>query len=1282
MLNQEMIDVLSKVVVNDGAIVNLTNNIGAIRNNVVRFGQHGILIQNVNLGIDRKGNVDVKYSAENYFSTDLSRTLKIAGETTELQENFGAVKYELATNKLLVVNFKMKSKTIQRIVRYLVHDFMLVRSSVLENGFGLAHWNRFPDENGNMVFKLHVIGTDEYIDVEAAKELAAKGELVKYVAFTNAPSKKRTGSMLYYNSTADVRDIEAVLDDVTYGAFSIAKEKFGDIAVAAAKVIKADTRFSQPATESTRLFKVNAFAYFMGEFNLNGVKFSDGAFFVMDASIQRGQMERGQRITLQEALSFNGQDRAAMIKGNSTPVEKTFVPSVVNEYITKGIAKGIMYLPRTREVAIDIAKHPEKYSGYFLVFGTDDIANVDIFGDLSTFKIEWDYSREIYLDLMSLPVQQTGWTSGSKQVASIVQAVDGGDKAIEEIGKATIDDIFSIRHKKVAENKQTDEDEDEDEDVKSSRDISSSDYVANSLAAICPQVLDDDPMIKLQIARARINTILKASNKLKFTMRGVQCKAVPDYACFFGVKSLKKNQVLLGGNDFPNEKGDAVRHPLVAFKEHLKVNTISLQDWKDNLAKSELPTSIVLMLEKMVSSLPSGTVMICSGDAHIYAHFSGMDLDGDTLLIIFEKKIVALMEKLPEGYTEFGEVDAATDLMKLDRYTSANAFLYAYGLYIKGREPNKSIGEVAGFANTVKSLLVMHQKGQIKSSELGKMFGCDEEGEQKEYQCMFGDNANFCGREHSFAHDFKYAVQHSYYTPVEVDRILKDLVVIISKVSNDTIDAGKKGNHVVIPFYKEIGDNVRSGIVASEDNVEFHLQPGTFELSDLQLTKEGFKHRDADDDRPNPYVLMDPLTIVKNNVVKYGYDKMHEFLTHNSDGSDFVFKGFGSDYQYQNIFLHNFLQFCSSVYANFMHDARNNKALCKESMVNMVRNVGYNVAKVDSETLLYEAASASYYGENKQNSFYLSLASETYSHYLNKYCKDMMFERKLYGFGDFPKVEVGATLTFVDGICDNTYYTSDRLNGTFTVAVNNKGEAIIRKPFVQMIPSMKRNDNRVLFVVNTTSKNHESLIASLERARASKKNVETQMFLTDKGYPRINLVFDNIMSDGTSSKLSVGLYLGENKPFRTTNGTTRFGSEMYMNLVGDKSLSIVALQGATRTAYGQKKQVLYVIADIVESHEHTVKFDTCGEIATKKSVVSTFAPVKFNFHDCLVADEKAVVNDAAKEQSEVKKQQEVKEDSCAAAATAEQESSCVVCSNSYDGAEDDECSFDAFMAAQ
>lgn len=435
------------------------------------------------------------------------------------------------------------------------------------------------------------------------------------------------------------------------------------------------------------------------------------------------------------------------------------------------------------------------------------------------------------------------------------------------------------------------------------------------------------------------------------------------------------------------------------------------------------------------------------------------------------------------------------------------------------------------------------------------------------YERMFEGNVDFNGIEGSYQKEFVEKVAAAGATKEEMIDVLKDLNVVISKSMNDTIDAAKNGAKVYVPFMENIRNTFRSGAVATKDYAEISLIPGQLALAPLKLSVRGTKDemksaesrkfcgrpvRVEEREKNQVFIVEDLLTSLRNETATYAYAMLQDHLKAQIL-TDMKL------YRVTDMRLHNSLRYLSQRYVSAMRIKDGDRKSIKRAIVQMSRNLVHNYSSKGA-CLFQEAYAASCYKDKKTNadrtnSYYMAFTAEAVNYFVTKHCPDKMFENRVYKFGR-GKAQIGQKITFVNGISADGFYTETKVNGTYKLEINNKLQAIIRKPVKEMIPVPEYDDTVVFMELQTVDRSGKEFeLLEKSRADGSQFTVRYVNYLTGK-----------VQND--FHRADLWLVSGSTKIAKISTPVNNAGIPYYDQFLANQNISVKQLEvlPATNTA--------------------------------------------------------------------------------------------------------------------
>ena len=624
-----------------------------------------------------------------------------------------------ATRTLLTLQFDFRDLAMGPYAVEMTKKLYVAYGSSFMGGFAIGFEDFDEDRNNIQVVRwFGQCGMMSTMD-EVYKAIDAEKCFI-YMPFLQSPSMTRKANMLFFNVThVTMEQYEEVFDKCSHGSYTILKKLYEGKPLAAEKAIKFVARWSLLITGSSPFGYLRNFACFYGDLKHNGVKWNDGHFFISSRFIMRELESRGIKITHHEAFDFSNQGRCGTIKGFGTVDDPEDIKRTIEYLLEVGIAKGIRYLDLSFETALNVQKNEnDEYTDYILVFGANDITDIDLFCDGTTLKCMFDVSRPLEYCLMDIPVEPKGHVYTSKQICNVLQVHKDSYGILLGLAKRTIDKVLKGIN-------DTDEGFEMDEygNVTRTQIEEDSDYAAGTICRYIPNAIMLDTQIRKIVFRGVINRINRICNKFNFSVKGGNYKVVPDYGMLFKGEFLAEDEVYIKGKKTtPDIVAVAFRHPLAGIREHLAIKYVSLDDIIDRIMKSDLTDERKETTIRRYRNTMAGIAVVSGGSPYIAGYFNGMDYDGDMITIIEEEDIVRIAMENGQSSNNFGKTVAGDDTFVLGIHSPREAFLYQFGLIGKNPSVNPDVGELAGYDVTMLSLLTLIKRKMIKACFVNEIF--------------------------------------------------------------------------------------------------------------------------------------------------------------------------------------------------------------------------------------------------------------------------------------------------------------------------------------------------------------------------------------------------------------------------------------------------------------------------------------------------------------------------------------------------------------------------------
>ena len=1120
--------------------------------------------------------VDTAYSGFVYDGLIAANLLQI-GDFKLYGENGSSEVISGATRNLIMValdGLANDKNPVRKIAKYIVmNGLWIIEDASIKGGIAVC----FRNKHGIFQF---LIGYAEHLDMD---QLMKDGKARRYMYFIDSPSGYRTGTLPMIEVPAYLEEeywcegitvvdkvfaydnlinayMEKVIDIATAGMYSIERDANAGILLRIDKGIKKVGREALGITPSTYLGDFENIAIFCGEHqspkkveyfeeldidsNIEDWTYQyddtftsgDGEGLVAVEAIQKMVFSTYlQKISRLEAYKFGGQHRInSFVKGHNRIIKRHAILAAINDMRDSGEIKGIIQLPRTREASIEFAKKMGKeWAGYLVVIG--DLMQVEYFGDLTCVKCATDFSRPLELRIMDISHSSHGFVPLSKQM--IVQMQLEEEKFVnmyKKVGPASVDRIFKgVKFDMVDELR---------DELITNVNISQNAYNVTLIQRLCPEALRYDMQIKRIAMQSAVDTMNHRLNRCNLTVEGEYRKLVPDFGRFFHHQLLAADEFYAPGMHFePDDTGfDAViiRHPLVDFGAFIKGRAVSRKELVRRIKSWGLSQYYLDAALEHLDSITTGMVMIASLVRGTCNKLSGADFDGDGGEIVTQKEVKEVYKDKDSYGNDFGASISGTLEVPFNYLLGPISFLYSWGINapeinpaayvdynadpeiaIAEREPNPSIGSVAGDNVTVSSMLTAVQSptGDPNHMEPEEVFhilldppkkdiaagkAVPAQPGDKPYHRLFtvngsddiGVDVSFVGHEKTYVQEFIEAVRSCDWSLRSCILMLHDFNAVLSKSINDIIDAAKNAGIVIVPFQKVIESRIRSSAVAEEDYARITISRSTLAITGF--TEVCGSPESKKTMRKMRLMVMDPIGLMKQRIFVLAKSKLLDALSIelNQDLKPMSW----------NEGLDKTIKLFSGYFLDLMKCESNNKAIAKRRVVDMACRFLDQAGITDPEQRLGVILNACNYAPEGQapiyNSFYTQF-SELIWHYVMKLCPNAVFRTRVFKFGG-GEAYVGQKVTFKMGVSEDGFYASEAINGSFCLELDENNHPIVTKKVVDMIPKQNSDGNYVVLRLWKQFKDDpenankkiclnpdftvEQTIASIERSRTLK----------------------------------------------------------------------------------------------------------------------------------------------------------------------------------------------------
>ena len=747
----------------------------------------------------------------------------------------------------------------------------------------------------------------------------------------------------------------------------------------------------------------------------------------------------------------------ASVKGGHTPVRKELLAQLILA-ASKKYGAEIIYLEK-KHLTPAFYKYMDgkgsaimkkRYDGKILIYGTNNLEEVEFFGDLTVFKTIPNLGEKLPVALMNTAAPHGKTCDTSNQVIAKLLQVDGALPVLKEMVKETVDKKWAMEKK----------------DITSFSELGSVDYGVNILQKIAPELIFADEKLAASTMETLVESSVKAIGNLNIPVEGFNAIMIPDYGFLFGIKLIADDEVFIPDARYVGRVCEAVRHPSASGGEHKRLKAVGCKRvcMRAERACHEGKISRIVcdLLQELFKSL-KGNVTIMAINSRLVNLLGGADWDGDTVNLYFDPRIVALLAQVPEEAIDYGQLQPSNEMVEVDH----RMLVDSYKSFVDCG--NRPVGVVVNFITSMAGTLAAIETGKFKENELKEFLmyikraeaqNVEEDSELdpedifailsrsgEGYKRQFvGDNLFIdAKRREEFA---EYVKSVGVASPTAFRMFLADMIKAYSGIANDTIDAAKKGGKVSCWFFK-LGKYIKSGLKA---NISFvYDEEGNLVVNkpELGLVENGALYVSED--------IAAELKIYGADLIR---DKIEEFKV--------------------RINGHQRLgAFEDDIYGDVDFYAADKTALRGLSFINTKLNNGAPESYKDLKgyvlafaRYLAKAATssvkeryelfkeASVMKDGSYSGFYTKFGPEIVSIALED--KDYILRSRLYSLMKGIVVEDGDKIELVNGKAMNGIFTEDNnLNGIFDIEVIN-GVAYATKSAKSYVDSMMDDDKFVV----------------------------------------------------------------------------------------------------------------------------------------------------------------------------------------------------------------------------
>lgn len=536
------------------------------------------------------------------------------------------------------------------------------------------------------------------IDVKAGIKAPA---IRIYTLGFDSPSTQRKGYFVLMKANIDANNIEneaaytatrnKIVNTIGANVLDLMDSLSMNEDISADKMVKKVGRASLVFTNSARGAKPHVMAFFTGKFKELGIEFADGFGFIAENLIRKTLCLHGFK-DVRNVCGLGFQNRVVASKGYTLTVNNTVMRDLIwatlakinpdNITIKNVVRVDIDNSEEVHNIALAIEKGEVKDKIVLVAPKGAGLSEVEYFADSNMLKAAFDFDKVLETSIMEMSHGSHGTYTSSQIVESAITVPDF-HKTIMEIGKETIDKIFTMK-------------------IESSfthKDVSNFDCFSDGpLSKLNHEfIFADEAKAKAQIqtmAKSAVNAI----NNIRFDIEGGYMKALPDIGGFFGQALLKMGEIYSPDlAKSANKICMIVRYPHTAKSEFVIVKIVGIDELKKRIMAMNISYSKSLW--NIIRTLQKGQIILPSiSDPFVVAKLGGSDFDGDGVMAITDDRILNMYSHLIEGAVAF-KPEKATATLVYDKFSPEVSRLFGI------QNGNRSTGEVVNHFYLLRSLL-------------------------------------------------------------------------------------------------------------------------------------------------------------------------------------------------------------------------------------------------------------------------------------------------------------------------------------------------------------------------------------------------------------------------------------------------------------------------------------------------------------------------------------------------------------------------------------------------
>lgn len=632
------------------------------------------------------------------------------------------------------------------------------------------------------------------------EELKKQGYSLYMAGPFSASEGRKNATTLY--KTESSREFAELVNKLSYGAFSQLAGRtmtVGDAQKVASRLSQWKTGMSH--TEGCNLTA----AFYIGKWGVDDTSHADGKGYLSSRKV-------AEELSNEKYEIAESAVEGLLIQNRPFSVCKTLSKVTNSSYLRQKVLFDVNHNPdniiwiNREEVTKEIQ---EEFNKIFLGGGSrfdgkvvvvkskdapKDLRSIHYYTDLNGLKSSYDLRLDSGLNILAIdkPLKGGVTNTNMQQLETLLMASPEKTKQImksvsSDFNKKALHEAMAFKVK-----------------VPAIRDFDNL-YTAGIISGVAPKFAAQNKKLLGIAADQAIKRMVKAARGLNYPVPGGSRLVQMDFAADFGARILPPGTCFM-----PGEKERVVfatRNPKMSTGEYLLLKNLTKKEVNELINKNGALSKEQKKLLKREFRLLSESSIVIPAIEDYKDSTGGMDVDGDTLLVVTFRKFSQLIKKAErEGLVNttaikvVNEEPLQEEKMKYGLSSIHTSFIRLVN------NGNLSIGEITFMNNFfLGALFDLRQGKEEPAREFFKFAGNKQnEKEGKQYVPLLKEKTDFNLKriEVSFEIMEKIVndIKEMSLTKENMENALSDLVSIFMMLQMETIDAPKTGRVVPVPF--------------------------------------------------------------------------------------------------------------------------------------------------------------------------------------------------------------------------------------------------------------------------------------------------------------------------------------------------------------------------------------------------------------------------------------------------------------------------------------------------